>query len=107
MRISVFIMLLLSSLCSAEELPYGPMPNPSQYNYSIWLAKHIDISNGVQSYEANVIAHVFYISGISGCGAPGQIRKDGDYWIFPTRVGFAAKPGSEILVHALTGEVES
>ena len=107
MKYSIIFLCLIAGLCRANDLTHGPMPNPSQYNYSIWLAKHLDISNGIQSYEASVIANVFFISGVSGCGTPGEPSKNGDYWVFPSYFGFAADIGPEIRVHLTTGAVES
>lgn len=92
--------------CASGKLAHGPVPNPAQNNFSYWVVKHVDVSDGVERYEASFIAGAFFTSGVSGCGAPGEPKKEGEYWVVPTRVGFAAEPGENIFVRIKTGDVK-
>ena len=63
-----------------------PMPNPSTSNFPIWAIKYIDVSDGVELYEAKLIAKAYFVSGISTCGFPGDPVINDGVWKFSTYV---------------------
>lgn len=92
--------------CESQTLTHGPIPNPARYDFTYWAIKHINVADGIEEYEARFIANAFFVSGVSGCGTPGDPVRNHDKWIFPTFVGYEGIPGDQISVSAVTGDVE-
>lgn len=66
----------------------------------------LNVSDGVSLDEANVIIGAIYYSKYGdGCGAPGEIADDGEFWKIPTFSGFAASPDAPLYIDKKTGEV--
>lgn len=83
-----------------------PMPNPSTSNFSIWAVKFIDVSNGVELYEAKLIAKAYFVSGVSTCGFPGEPVKSNGKWVFPTYIANNRDPEKDIIIDEQSGDLQ-
>lgn len=66
----------------------------------------LNVSDGVSLDEASVIiGAIYYSKHGDGCGAPGEIADDGEFWKIPTYSGFAANPDAPLYIDKKTGGV--
>jgi len=101
--LSIISFCLLTSCTNKAILP---MPNPSTSNFPIWAVKLLDVSDGVELYEAKLIAKAYFVSGVSTCGHPGEPEKRDGQWAFPTYISKIRVPEKDIFVDVQTGDIE-
>ncbi len=67
--------------------------------------EQIDSVDGINKTEAYIIAKVFFLSRISGCGFPDEPDLEKNLWVCKTRIGRAGTPGESIFINKNTGSV--
>ena len=70
--------------------------------------RRVDASDGVDANEARVIADMYFLTHISGCGATDEVVLRGRVWVVSLLVGVAGSPMDETVnVDAQSGGVSS
>ena len=67
------------------------------------VAARVDIRKPIGEFEAYALARAYFLTQVSGCGAPDLPKDAGDRWESETKEGFAATPGPRIIVEKRTG----
>ncbi len=58
----------------------------------------VDPDDGIDADEARILAQAYLGAAVSGCGGVGDVRAEGEAWVWDSLVGRGARPGPQIRV---------
>ncbi|MBF0480019.1 MAG: hypothetical protein HQL26_11110 [Candidatus Omnitrophica bacterium] len=82
------------------------MMRAREQEYRINTLKKINIDDGVDYKEAQILAGLYFSDYISGCGCPGKIIDAGDHWEVELFFGYAAeKMKNNLIIDKASGKM--
>lgn len=67
--------------------------------------QNVEVSDGINQFEAYTIAKAFFWSNISGCGFTDEPTSENNFWVSKTRIGYAGIPVESIFINKETGTI--
>ena len=93
--------------CLFTGCSYIPPSTPEQAKQErIKMLSQVDLSNGVDAKEADILGGLYFVNFVSGCGVTGKPIDRGDYWELEMYIGIAAQKSEDnIKIDKQTGKI--
>ena len=101
----ICLTIILSYICSCTVVANQASTEPQTIERNDKL-RLVDIADGINSEEAEILSSEYFWRYVSGCGYAGKPKADGNFWSSVVYFGYAGTPLQEkIEINKRTGAI--